>query len=133
VAFFRLPRKDTVPINSILFNANSSLREPALLNLDKSRNYESLASYLAGEETSETNVSDKVDLALDKVSGKIISELAAITADTIGDYPELGDDYVVAIIDGAGGREVRVYSRQEILEASNLPEDKKNELAEQLA
>ncbi|MDR0622792.1 MAG: hypothetical protein LBJ61_13110 [Deltaproteobacteria bacterium] len=120
-------------INSVLFNTNSSLREPALLNLDKTSNYDSLASYLASEETSASTITDKVDLAMDKVADKIITELAGITAETIGDYPDLGDDYVVAIIDGEGGREVRVYSRQEIIEASQGTEEEKKALAEQLA
>jgi hypothetical protein len=130
----RPPRKVTVSINSILFNANSSLREPALLNVGKSDKYESLATYLASEEeTSAAGITDKVNLAMDKVAGKIITELAGITADTIGDYPELGDDYVVAIIDGANGREVRVYSRQDILEAFQGTAEEKEELAKQLA
>ncbi|MDR1110375.1 MAG: hypothetical protein LBP92_06710 [Deltaproteobacteria bacterium] len=120
-------------INSILFTANSALREPSLLNIDKASNYESLAAYLASEETSASAVADRVDLAMDKVAGKIITELASITAEAIGDYPELAEDYVVAIIDGASGREVRVYSRQEILEASQGTEEEKKKLAEQLA
>jgi hypothetical protein len=70
---------------------------------------------------------------MDKVAGKIITELAALTAETIGDFPELADDYVLAIIDGPNGREVRVYSRQEILNASPGTEEEKEELAEQLA
>jgi hypothetical protein len=123
-----------VSINSILFSANSSLREPALLNLDKTNSYDSLATYLSSnQETSASTVTDKVDLAMDKVAGKIITELASITADTIGDYPDLADDYVVAIIDGDNGREVRVYSRQEIIEASQGTEEEKKALAEQLA
>jgi hypothetical protein len=117
-----------------LFSTNSALREPALLNLDKTNNYDSLANYLAAQETSATTaITDKVDLAMDKVAGKIITELAGITADTIGDYPELADDYVVAIIDGVNGREVRVYSRQEILDNSEGTEEEKKALAEQLA
>jgi hypothetical protein len=117
-----------------LYATNSSLREPSLLNLDKTSNYESLAAYLASGDTSAvTAITDKVDLAMDKVAGKIISELAEITADTIGDYPDLADDYVVAIIDGEGGREVRVYSRQEIVDASEGTEEEKQALAERLA
>jgi uncharacterized FlaG/YvyC family protein len=122
-----------VSINSILFNSNSSLREPALLNLGKTDNYESLANYLSSASTTTTAVTDKVDLAMDKVSEKIISELATITADTICDYPDLGDDYVVAIIDGDTGREVRVYSRKEIVEASEGTDEEKEALAKQLA
>jgi hypothetical protein len=123
-------------INSILFNSNSSLREPALLNLDKASNYDSLAAYLANEESSSastTAITDKVDLALDKVAGKIITELAAITANAIGDNPELADDYLLAIIEENGSREVRVYSRQEIVENSGLSDEEKEKLAEELA
>lgn len=120
-------------INSILFAANSSLREPALLNLDKSQNYDSLASLLANEETAPSLMNDKVDLAMDKVAGKIITELASITADAIGDYPELADDYVMAIIDKPSGREVRVYSRQELIESGDKTDEEKKAMAEQLA
>jgi hypothetical protein len=122
-----------VSINSVLFNANGALREPALLSLDKANSYDSLASYLAGEETQSSAVTDKVDLAMDKVAGKIITELAGVTAETIGDYPGLAEDYVVAIINAEGGREVRVYSRQEIIEASQGTEEEKKALAESLA
>ncbi|MDR2387895.1 MAG: hypothetical protein LBE80_09980, partial [Deltaproteobacteria bacterium] len=120
-------------INSILFSTNSSLREPALLNVGKTDSYDSLANYLAAEESSASAITDKVDLAMDQVAGKIISELASITANTIGDYPDLADDYVVAIIDGAEGREVRVYSRQEFLVATEGTVEEKAALAEQLA
>jgi hypothetical protein len=122
-----------VSINSILFSTNSSLREPALLNIDKTDSYDSLANYLSSASTTSAAITDKVDLALDQVAGKIISELASITADTIGDYPDLANDYVVAIIDGSEGREVRVYSRQEILDATDGTDEEKAALAEELA
>ncbi|MDR2442926.1 MAG: hypothetical protein LBE31_05330 [Deltaproteobacteria bacterium] len=120
-------------INSILFQSTYGLREPAFLNLDKTSNYDSLASYLAGEETESSAVTDKVDIAFDKVSGKLLTELASITASAIGDYPELSDDYVIAIIDGDNGREVRVYSRNELLEQSEGTEEEKQALKEELA
>ena len=101
-------------VNSILFQTAYGLREPSLLNLGKTRteNYDGLAAYLAQDsETSATAVSDTVDLSLDKVKSKIVSELAAITAGAIGDHPDLADDYVVAVIGTGADREVRVWSR----------------------
>jgi hypothetical protein len=127
-------RKVSVSINSILFNVANNVQKPILLDVGKTNNYENLATLLSTEDSSASSaVSDKVDFALDKVAGKIITELASITADTIGDYPDLADDYVVAIIDGAEGREVRVYSRDEIVEASGGTEEEKAALKEQLA
>jgi hypothetical protein len=122
-----------VSINSILFS-NSNVQKPILLDLGKTGNYESLATLLAQDETTSTSsATDKVDIALDKVAGKIITELAEITAEAIGDYPELADDYVVAIIDGAEGREVRVYSRNDIVESTGGTEEEKAALKEKLA
>ncbi|MDR1545351.1 MAG: hypothetical protein LBU12_01255 [Deltaproteobacteria bacterium] len=122
-------------INSILFSASHGLQEPILLNVgSKSNNYESLATYLAQQDqTSETTqTTDKVDLALEQVAGKIVTELAGLTAQAIGDHPELADDYVLAVIDSPGGREVRVYSRQEIVDAYEGTEAEKAALLEQL-
>ncbi|MDR1657901.1 MAG: hypothetical protein LBT47_10185, partial [Deltaproteobacteria bacterium] len=75
---------------------------------------------------------DKVDIALDKVAGKLITELATVTAEAIGDYPELADDYVLAVIDGAGGREVRVYSRSDIVNQSGGTDAEKAALKKEL-
>jgi hypothetical protein len=123
-------------INSILFQSTYGVREPVLLNLGKTTgsNYDNLADYLAQESSASTTaVSDKVDLALDKVKDKMVSELASITAEAIGDYPELADDYVLAVIDTGDSRSVRVWSREEIIELGGGTEEEKAQRREQLA
>lgn len=122
-------------INSILFQNAYGVREPILLNLGKTTgsNYDNLADYLAQEsETADTATSDKVDLALDKVKSKMITELAAITAEAIGDNPDLADDYVVAVIETSSGREVRVWSRNEIIEMGGGTDEEKAKRREEL-
>ena len=125
-------------INSILF-AQAILREPALLSVGaKENNYESLAAYLAQEsETSSASASrasDTVDLSLDKVATKLITDLAQLTADTIAKYPEFQNDYVLAIVDTESGeREARVYSREELAEAASETEEEKEAMLEALA
>jgi hypothetical protein len=114
-------------INSILFQNTYGVREPALLNIDKSTNYDSLSNWLTQETSAATTTAatDKVDLALDRVAGKLITDLAAVTASAIGDYPELADDYVLVVIDGEGGREARVYSRDELVESGGGTDEEK--------
>ena len=123
-------------INSILFQNAYGVREPILLNTGKTTgsNYDSLAEYLAQEspDASSTAVTDKVDLALDQVKSKMVTELASITASAIGDYPELADDYVLAIIDDGKTREGRVWSRDEILELGGGTDEEKAKRREEL-
>ena len=122
-------------VNSILFQTAYGLREPSLLNLGKTMtdNYDGLAAYLAQDsETSATAVSDTVDLSLDKVKSKIVSELAAITAGAIGDHPDLADDYVVAVIGTGADREVRVWSRDELVELFGGTDEERKALREKL-
>jgi hypothetical protein len=130
-------RKAAMTINSVLFQNNAYLREPALLEIGRSQNYQSLADYLSSQESQETSAgqaADKVDLALDKVAGKMLSEVAALTAEVIKDYPEFQNDYVLAVIDGGNGsREARVFSRAEILASFEGSETEKAQLAESLA
>jgi hypothetical protein len=93
----------------------------------KQNSYDSLATYLESDSTlsSASVATDKVDLALDKVSSKMISELASLCAETIVDHPEFQDDYVLAIVDdGSGNREARVYSREEIVQNYETEEEK---------
>ncbi|MDR2461544.1 MAG: hypothetical protein LBE38_12340 [Deltaproteobacteria bacterium] len=122
-------------INSILYSQALLPREPILLSVgDKTNNYESLASYLAqDEELTTTSSNDTVELALDKVAGKMLTEIASLTADTILDYPEFADNYVLTIIDdGAGNREVRVYTRNEILDSLEGTDEEKAQMKEAL-
>jgi hypothetical protein len=126
-------------INSILYSQSYLSREPILLNVGtKQDNYDSLATYLASEATSATTLANSsgvtVDLALDKVAGKMLTELASLTAETILDYPEFQDDYILAIIDREdGSREARVYSREEIVNSFEGTKEEKNALKEALA
>ncbi|MDR0548952.1 MAG: hypothetical protein LBI10_06025 [Deltaproteobacteria bacterium] len=125
-------------INSVLFQNVSYLREPALLNVGKSQNYEALANYLTGQDSATTtttasSATDQVDLALDKVSDKLLTEVAALTAIVIGDNPEFQNDYVIAIIDNGQTREARVYSRAEILASFEGTEAEKEALSQSLA
>jgi hypothetical protein len=122
-------------INSILFQSSYNVREPALLNLGKTSasNYDSLAAYLAQEsETTSNAATDTVDLALDKVKSKIVTDLAAITAAAISENPDLVDDYVLAVIETETGREVRVWSRDELVEQSGGTAEEKAALREKL-
>ena len=124
-------------INPILYSQTILNREPALLSVGTKQNsYESLATYLANDEdlaTSKDSSLDKVDLALDKVSSKMITELASLVAETIVDHPEFQDDYVLAIVDdGSGNREARVYSREAIVESYGGTEEEKEKARETL-
>ncbi|MDR1166222.1 MAG: hypothetical protein LBO66_10250 [Deltaproteobacteria bacterium] len=125
-------------VNSILYSQSYWNSEPALLRVgSKEDNYASLANYLNNEESlSEvsSSQSDQVDLALDKVQNRVVSDLASLTAETILEYPEFQNDYLLAIIDGEGDkREARVYSRQEIVESSNGTDEEKKAMYEALA
>jgi hypothetical protein len=128
-----------VSINSILFSQSFLTREPALLNVGtRQNNYESLESYLAQDSElsayTSSQASDTVDLALDRVSSKIITELAGLTAETITQHPEFKADYVLAVIETEeGDREARVYSREEIIESSGGTEEEKEKLRQSLA
>ncbi|MDR2200021.1 MAG: hypothetical protein LBR53_11345 [Deltaproteobacteria bacterium] len=125
-------------INSILFTQPAA-REPILLNIgSKDKNYENLADYLSADDSLASPASsaygtDTVDISLGKVASKLISDLAGLTAETIADYPEFQDDYVLVIIDnGDGKREARVYSRDDIIEASGGTDEEKEKMREAL-
>ncbi|MDR1079551.1 MAG: hypothetical protein LBQ79_00950 [Deltaproteobacteria bacterium] len=126
-------------INSILFSQSYLTREPALLNVGTKQNtYESLENYLAKDEQlsaySSSQATDTVDLALDRVSSKIITELAGLTAESITKHPDLKDDYVLAVIEPENGqREARVYSREEIVQSSGGTDEEKEKLRQSLA
>ncbi|MDR2338959.1 MAG: hypothetical protein LBF40_02330 [Deltaproteobacteria bacterium] len=125
-------------INSILFT-QTYLRSPALLEVGtKENNYESLAAYLAQDQSLTSAATsaygtDTVDLSLNKVATKLITDLAELTAETIAKYPEFQDEYVIAIVDTENGdREVRVYEREELIEASGGTDEEKAAMREAL-
>ena len=54
-----------------------------------------------------------VSLSLNRVSEKLVMDLAEDTASYLVDYPELQDDYVLVIVDTpTGEREARAYHRK---------------------
>jgi hypothetical protein len=56
-----------------------------------------------------------VTLAYQGIGKKVISEMAALTAEAIRAEPSLDNDYLIALIDNGSTREARVYRRSEIL------------------
>jgi hypothetical protein len=116
-------RKPTMTsINSTLFNIRN--QAPALLQVGggKTENYQNLASLteslwgngqLMGSSGDKTQ--DVVTLAFQKIGQKVVSEMANLTAEAIKADPSLDNDYFIALIETAGGREARVYRRSEIL------------------
>ncbi len=126
-------------INNLLFSVQNMA--PALLNVGagKTQNYSNLAalSGLWGDESSTSStvdgtVTDKVSLTYKSVGDKVVSDMAAVTAKTIKQYPELDQDYVIAIIDDGASREARVYRRSEILENFQGTQAEKESLKKQL-
>ena len=109
-------------INNMLFSIQN--QAPALLQVGggKAENYQNLASLtdqmwgdgqLLGSATDRAQ--DMVTLAYQGISQKIISEMAALTAEAIREEPGLDNDYLIVLIETERGREARVYLRSEIL------------------
>jgi hypothetical protein len=99
-------------------------QSPALLQVggSKAENYQNLASlsdHLWGDGqwlgSTTDRAQDMVTLAYQGIGQKIISEMAALTAEAIKEAPSLDTDYLIALIDTERGREARVYRRSEIL------------------
>ncbi|MDL2260038.1 hypothetical protein LJB99_04120 [Deltaproteobacteria bacterium OttesenSCG-928-K17] len=131
-------------INNILFSIQNM--SPAMLNIGsgKSQNYENLSalsnSLWGGDSgansllgSSGTSNTDSVSLTYKNIGDKMISDMAGVTAGVIKQYPELDDDYVIAIIDDGQSREARVYSRKEILENFEGTDEEKAALEKELA
>ena len=132
-------------INNLLFSVQNM--SPAMLSVGagKTQNYgnlSELSSSLWG--TNSTNGSngtsslngnsatDTVSLAYKNVGSKMVTDMAAVTADAIKKFPELDKDYVIAIVDDGTTREARVYRRSEILENYGGTDEEKAALAKQL-
>ncbi|MDR1921268.1 MAG: hypothetical protein LBS31_05925 [Candidatus Adiutrix sp.] len=120
-------------INGMLFSVQNMA--PALLNVGvgKAQNYNSLSELsglLSGESASaaSTGATDKVSLTFKNISEKIVTDMAAVTAETIKEFPELDNDYVIAVIDDGQTREARVYRRSDILENFEGSEEEKEAL-----
>ena len=129
-------------INNLLFSVQNM--SPALLNVGsgagKAQNYNNLAqlSGLLGDSNSSSllngsnSATDSVSLTYNNIGNKMVSDMASITANTIKQYPELDNDYVIVIIDDGQSREARVYSRKEILENFEGTDEEKAALEKQL-
>lgn len=128
-------------VNNLLFSVQNMA--PALLNVGygKTQNYSNLAdlnsSLLNGSSNSlldglNGSTSDTVTLTYKNIGNKIVSDMAAVTANNIKENPNLDGDYVIAMIDDGSTREVRVYRRSEILENFQGTEDEKASLKKQL-
>jgi len=109
-------------INNMLFSIQH--QAPALLQVGggKAENYQNLASmseYLWGDGqwlgSATDRAQDMVTLAYQGIGQKIISEMAALTAEAIKEDPGLDNDYLIILIETERGREARVYRRSEIL------------------
>jgi len=111
---------------------------------DKTQNYNNLAQLSAllngGDSTSNllgsnssNSTTDSVSLTYNKIGSKIVSDMAVVTANTIKQYPELDNDYVIVIVDDGTNREARVYSRKDMLENFEGTEEEKAVLEKELA
>ena len=111
-------------INNMLFNIRN--QAPALLQVGggKTENYQNLASLtdsLWGKSelmgSGGGKAQDMVHLAYQNIGRKVVSEMAALTAEAIQAEPGLDNDYLIALFENESGRETRVYRRSEILSA----------------
>jgi len=111
-------------INNMLFNIRN--QAPALLQVGggKTENYQNLASLtdsLWGKSelmgSGGGKAQDMVHLAYQNIGRKVVSEMAALTAEAIQAEPGLDNDYLIAVFENESGRETRVYRRSEILAA----------------
>jgi hypothetical protein len=125
-------------INNMLFNIRN--RAPVMLQVGgcKTENYQNLASLgdsLWGNNQLMGSGGDKsqdmVMLAYQNIGRKVVSEMAALTAEAIKADPSLDNDYLIAVTETASGREARVYRRSEIL--SGFDGLEKTVLAAQMA
>ena len=116
-------------INNLLFSVQNM--SPALLSVGvgKTQNYNNLSDLsslwdsTAGNNSSSNlsnlsgnSTADKVSLTYKNIGDKVVTDMAAVTANTIKEYPSLDKDYVIAIVEDGTSREARVYSRKTILE-----------------
>lgn len=128
-------------VNNLLFSIKNM--SPAMLGIggraDKTQNYNNLSqlSALLSENGSTSSLlgstSDSVSLTYNKIGNQVVSDMAAVTANTIKQYPELDNDYVIVIVDDGANREARVYSRKDILENFEGTEKEKAALEKELA
>lgn len=131
-------------INNLLFSVQNM--SPALLSVgvSKAQNYNNLSDLSSlwnstadnGDSNPSniygTSTSDKVSLTYKSIGDKVVTDMAAVTAKAIKEYPSLDGDYVIAIVDDGANREARVYSRKTILENYAGTEAEKAALEKQM-
>ncbi|MDR2724754.1 MAG: hypothetical protein LBC90_01540 [Candidatus Adiutrix sp.] len=109
-------------INNMLFSIQN--QAPALLQVGggKAENYQNLAALTEqwwGEGqwlgSATDRAQDMVTLAYQGIGQKVISDMAALTAEAIREEPGLDNDYLIILIETEKGREARVFRRSEIL------------------
>ena len=129
-------------INNMLFSIQN--QAPALLQVGggKTENYQNLAALTeqfwgdspwAGLGSASDRSQDLVSLAYRDIGRKVVSDMAALTAEAILAEPSLDNDYLIALIDTESGREARVYRRSEILAAFEGSAEGKSILEAQMA
>lgn len=87
-----------------------------------------LASYAGPQEIDE----DDAKMSSQEKAAKLMEDLKVLIDKAVSEESSLKDDYVVAIIDNAEGREAKVYSRSAILENFEGTEEEKAALEKQL-
>ena len=126
-------------VNNYLFSLQH--QAPALLQVggDKLRNFqnlEALNSLWSDNQSpwaslgSTAGPMDVVTLAYQKIGDRMLTELAALTAEAIKEDPSLDHDYLIALLDSASGLEARVYRRSEILAGFEGAAEEKMALAD---
>ncbi len=131
-------------INNLLFSVQNMSPVMLSVGVGKTQNYNNLAdltnSLWGNDSTSNTNpllgnnsgLGDTVTFTYKKIADQVVSDMAAVTADAIKKFPELDDEYVIAIIDDGTNREARVYKRSDILDNFEGTDKEKAELEKQL-
>ena len=128
-------------INNLLFSVQNM--SPAMLSVGvgKTQNYNNLAelsSLWNGTDSGTSGLTgnsatDTVSLTYKTVGQKVVTDMASVTAKVIKEYPELDNDYVIALVDTDSGREARVYRRSDILANFEGTDEEKKALEKELA
>jgi hypothetical protein len=112
-------------INSQLFGTGGATANSVLNNL---------LGGTGGQASGGTSqAGDKVSLNYQSIGNAMVGDMAEITAETIKEFPELDNDYIIAVIDKNGSREARVYSRAEILANFDGTDSEKKALEKEMA
>lgn len=128
-------------INNLLFSVQNMSPVMLSVGVGKTQNYDNLAELSnlwnnTGNSTSSqigNSTMDTVSLTYKTVGQKVVTDMAKVTAKVIKEYPELDNNYVIALVDNENGREVRVYHRSDILANFKGTDEEKKNLEKELA